>query len=323
MNAKIQKVIAAALCCAILAGCAADNNADSPAAESSLTETSEQPVQARVNSVTMEGQTLGMEKLSNARQLGGYVTEDGKMRVKSGVLLRTAKLCDASEADIQKLRDTYHLTDIIDMRATLEIENNPDPEIDGAKNTHIIIIDENGDAAASSSGVFTLTGGNYGEYMLELYRSGGLDENVYTDMFSSEAGVAGFREFVDMLLEHEDGAILWHCTSGKDRTGVGAVIILTLLGVDKETALQDFDLTNKFNEKTIAYMTSLVSELTDDKTEIEGVAALTGVSRSFMEKLFDLAESENGSMLEFLKAKLNITDEEITVLRSKYLEPIE
>ena len=152
MNAKIQKVIAAALCCAILAGCASNNSADSPADESSQTETSEQPVQARVNSVTMEGQTLGMEKLSNARQLGGYVTEDGKMRVKSGVLLRTAKLCDASEADIQKLRDTYHLTDIIDMRATLEIENDPDPEIDGAKNTHIIIIDENGDAAASSSG---------------------------------------------------------------------------------------------------------------------------------------------------------------------------
>ncbi len=319
MNKNFQKTIAAILCCTLLAGCnsAGAGTESAPAPEISQTES------IPANSVTVEGQTLGMEKLSNARQLGGYITEDGKMRVKNNILLRTAKLCDASEADIQKLKDTYHLTDIIDMRATLEIENNPDPEIEGANNTHIIIIDESGNAAASSSGVFTLTDGNYGEYMLELYRSGGLDENIYTDMFSSEAGVAGFRKFVDMLLEHDDGSILWHCTSGKDRTGVGAVIILTLLGVDKETALEDFDLTNKFNAKTIAYMTSLASELTDDQTEIDGVAALAGVSRPFMEKLFDLAESENGSMLEFLKAKLNITDEEITTLRAKYLEPVE
>ena len=65
------------------------------------------------------------------------------------------------------------------------------------------------------------------------------------------------------------------------------------------------------------------AELTDDQDEIEGVAMLTGVSRQLMENLFDRAESENGSMLEFLKAKLNITDDEIATLRSKYLEPAE
>ncbi len=331
MKEIFRKTAAAALCLAMLTGCAADKTiSENSAVSSDLTPTSEStaapsdeagtPDEIPENTLTVEGQTLGMEKLSNARQLGGYITEDG-MRVKDNILLRTGKLCDCTEADIERLRDVYHVTDVIDMRATSEIEDNPDPEIEGAENTHIIIIDESGNAAASSAGVFTGTNGDYGTYMLELYRSGGLNEDVYTEMFDSEAGLAGFREFVDKLLEHEDGAILWHCTSGKDRTGVGAVIILTLLGVDKETTLRDFDLTNQFNARTIAYITSLVSELTDDQAEIDGVAALTGVSRPFMEKLFDKAEAENGSMLEFLKAKLNITDDEINTLRSKYLEP--
>lgn len=330
MNKLFVKSTAALLCVALLAGCNASGKGGDSLGNSSDDKTvssvssqdkssSEVSDNVPANTVTVEGQTLGMEKLSNARQLGGYITTDG-LKVKDNVLLRTGKLGDCTEADIEKLRDVYHVTDIIDMRATTEIKDNPDPDIEGAENTHVIIIDESGNAAASSAGVFTGANGDYGKYMLELYRSGGLNENVYVDMFDSEAGIAGFRSFVDMLLNHDDGAILWHCTSGKDRTGVGAVIILTLLGVDKETALQDFELTNQFNAKTIAYMTSLASKLTDDQSEIDGVAALAGVSRPFMEKLFDKAEAENGSMLEFLKVKLNITDEEIAVLKSKYLE---
>ena len=128
---------------------------------------------------------------------------------------------------------------------------------------------------------------------------------------------------MDKLLAHEDGAFLWHCTGGKDRAGTAAVIALTLLGVDKETVLDDFELTNQFNAKSIEYMKSKAAELTDDQDEIDGVAMLTGVSRQLMENLFDRAESENGSMLEFLKAKLKITDDEIATLRSKYLEPAE
>ena len=347
MNSNIKKITAAVMCCVLLAGCQSNGTSSestsvtesvasvTEAATTAVTTTSaettsatEAPVEESapadpVNTVTVESQTLGMEKLGNARQLGGYLTTDG-MRVRRDVLLRTAKLSGGSEADIQKLHDVYNVTEVIDLRTTDEIASAPDPDIEGAANERVRILDESGDdSAAAMTGVYSQNSDNPAASLLEMYRSGILSDTMYTSMFDNETALKGYREFVDKLLAHEDGAILWHCTGGKDRAGTAAVIALTLLGVDKETVLDDFELTNQFNAKSIEYMKSKAAELTDDQDEIDGVAMLTGVSRQLMENLFDRAESENGSMLEFLKAKLNITDDEIATLRSKYLEPAE
>lgn len=348
MNSNIKKITAAVMCCILLAGCQSNGTSSestsvtesvasgTEATTTAVTTTSAEttsateapveeiaPAEAPVNTVTVESQALGMEKLGNARQLGGYLTTDG-MRVKRDVLLRTAKLSGGSEADIQKLHDVYNVTEVIDLRTTDEIASAPDPDIEGAMNERVRILDESGDdSAAAMTGVYSQNSDNPAASLLEMYRAGILSDTMYTSMFDNEVALKGYREFVDKLLAHEDGAILWHCTGGKDRAGTAAVIALTLLGVDKETALDDFELTNQFNAKSIEYMKSKAAEITDNQDEIDGVAMLTGVSRQLMENLFDRAESENGSMLEFLKAKLNITDDEITTLRSKYLEPAE
>lgn len=62
----------------------------------------EESVKDDNNQVTMEGQTLGLAEVENARQLGGYYTEDGR-RIKSNMLLRSAKLVKATDEDIKKL----------------------------------------------------------------------------------------------------------------------------------------------------------------------------------------------------------------------------
>jgi protein-tyrosine phosphatase len=313
MNNHFKRVTAAAMCCMLLAGC---QTYGAFAEETAVSE------EVSVNTITVESQTLGMEKLSNARQLGGYITEDG-MRVKSNVLLRSGKLSAASEADLQKLHDEYNVTEIIDLRTTDEIASAPDPEVEGAVNVRVQVIDENSDSSAAAMTAIYSNSDNPAAALIEMYRAGTLSDSMYIDIFDSEAGLAGYRAFVDELLNHEEGAILWHCTGGKDRAGTAAVVILTLLGVDKETVLDDFELTNQFNATSIEYMKSKAAELTDNEDEINGVATLTGVSRQLMENLFDYAEAESGSMLEFLKAKLNITDDEIATLRSKYLESAE
>ncbi len=310
MNSHFRRITATALCCMLLAGCQAYG---AFAEETAVT------AEASVNTVTLEGQTLGMEKLSNARQLGGYITEDG-MRVKSNVLLRSGKLSAASEADLKKLHDEYNVTEIIDLRTTDEIASAPDPEVEGAVNVRVKVLDESSDNASAAMTAIYSSSDNPAASLLEMVRAGTLSDTMYISALDCDAGIAGYRAFVDELLNHEEGAILWHCTGGKDRAGTAAVIILTLLGVDKETILDDFALTNQFNAASIAYMKSKAAELTDDENEINDVGTLTGVSRELMENLFDYAEAESGSMLAFLKAKLNITDDEIAALRSKYLE---
>lgn len=74
-------------------------------------------------------QSIGLEEIVNARELGGYVGADGR-KVKRGVLLRTGALSEISEADRRRLLEQYHLTDIIDFRTSFECEAAPDPEMD-------------------------------------------------------------------------------------------------------------------------------------------------------------------------------------------------
>ena len=64
-------------------------------------------------------QSIGLEEIVNARELGGYVGADGR-KVKRGVLLRTGALSEISEADRRRLLEQYHLTDIIDFRTSFE-----------------------------------------------------------------------------------------------------------------------------------------------------------------------------------------------------------
>lgn len=271
------------------------------------------------NEVTMEGQTLALAGVANARQLGGYRTEDGRT-VKKDVLLRTAKLADAAEEDIAALANRYHVTEVVDFRTAAEIAQAPNPEIPGAKNIEVPIISEDMyKTIASKSRAFYSEGMDRSQFALELHRAG-VFSAIYENMFETEMSLQGYREFLDLLLEHGDGAILWHCTSGKDRTGVGAMVILTLLGVDKETILQDYTLTNEFYRDEIEELREEVSLLTDDPGEVDGALNQYGVSRSFLEDLYARAENESGSMLEYLKAKLNITDDEIRTLQEKYLK---
>jgi deoxyadenosine/deoxycytidine kinase len=58
-------------------------------------------------------------------------------------------------------------------------------------------------------------------------------------MYLSQDGIEMFRGFFKELLDADGGAVLWHCVSGKDRTGNATMLLLTVLGVEKETIIQD------------------------------------------------------------------------------------
>lgn len=82
----------------------------------------------KMESITKESQSIKMEKLGNARELGGYVSQDGR-KVKRGLLLRSAKPVSASENDLNRLKNDFHLGTIIDFRMSYEREIEPNPQI--------------------------------------------------------------------------------------------------------------------------------------------------------------------------------------------------
>ena len=67
---------------------------------------------------------------------------------------------------------------------------------------------------------------------------------LYPSLVLSEFSQLQYATFMNLVLETEEGAILWHCSQGKDRTGIGAALILGALGADRATILADFDRSN-------------------------------------------------------------------------------
>lgn len=272
--------------------------------------------------VTKEAQALLVTGIENARQLGGYETADGR-HVKRDVLLRTAKLSDAPPEELAALKDIYHLGVVVDFRTLAEREGAPDPEIDGVDNIVLDVLDEGSrtGAGAAIAGIYENGGAEPAEVMLNIIRSGCVSERMYADMAFDPAAEKGFRDFFRILLENGGKkAVLWHCSGGKDRTGAAAVLLLLALGVNKETALRDFELTNEFLREKIAYMESRAAELTDDPEEIAWVKDLTGVNRKYMEKLLDTLEEKYGSQERYLTEGLGLDRAELEQLREMYLE---
>ena len=212
---------------------------------------------------------------------------------------------------------------MVDFRTLAEREGAPDPEIDGVDNIVLDVLDEGSrtGAGAAIAGIYENGGAEPAEAMLNIIRSGCVSERMYADMAFDPAAEKGFRDFFRILLENGgQKAVLWHCSGGKDRTGAAAVLLLLALGVNKETALRDFELTNEFLREKIAYMESRAAELTDDPEEIAWVKDLTGVNRKYMEKLLDTLEEKYGSQERYLTEGLGLDRAELEQLREMYLE---
>ena len=272
------------------------------------------------NVVTMESQTLGLEKVDNARQLGGYYTQDGR-KVKANMLLRSGKLINATEDDIAKLTDTYNLGTIVDLRTTSEIEQAPNPTIDGVEDIHVRILNEDTPTDANSAAMTKIYGSDPVDALIGMATDGTLSDDMYITTINSESAKKGFAEFFQILLDNEEGkAVLWHCTGGKDRTGTAAVLLLSALGVDEDTILDDFALTNEFLKSKIDYMGAEAAKKTDDQEIIDGVRTLTGVSRDFMKKMIDYLTDEYGSVENFIIEELNVSKDDIVKLQDMYLE---
>lgn len=271
-------------------------------------------------------QSLSLTGVDNARELGGYTTEDGKT-VKRGVLLRTAKLVNATEEDIARLLSAYHLAVDVDFRGDNEVGRAPDPVMEGVEYLNIHILDDSmGPSEELEAEIAALEAqGVEIDKITEIrlfMKYGGFTDQIYVDFLSSDVGKAGYSRFFQALLAlPEDGAILFHCSQGKDRTGCGAMLILFALGVDEETVMADFMLTNEYNAALIAEERQYLIENGVGEDELETfMKSMDQVFPEFMENAIQWMTEAYGSPLGYITGALGVTDEDIQLLRDHFLE---
>ena len=266
----------------------------------------------------MEIQEIKVPGGRNIRDLGQYITTDGK-KMKKGVLIRSARLDKMKPKNRNKFLESYNINTVIDFRNDIEIKEGNEVILDNKINhLHIPILSKAFFGISHEKKMSKATYKQSKENKDPLYIRNYM-VNMYKDIVFSEYSQEKFKEFFDVIL-NSNGPVLYHCTGGKDRTGLATVMLLAILGIDDEIILKDFAFINEVNRKKIEYMCAEASKYTQDNAELKQVEALAGVYSPYMQKVFDRAKAESGSILSFIQEKLGLTNQEIICLREKFLE---
>lgn len=262
--------------------------------------------------------SIHLHSIHNARELGGYITADGR-RITNGLLLRTSSLNGISDEDIRLLTDIYRVEHIIDFRMPMEIAGAEDPPINGAQYHHLDVIDLS--ALPPQEPEVDISSLDLIQVLKMSEEIGMLDENMYIGFLATEKSKKAYADFFRILLDSEPGrAVLWHCTSGKDRTGLAAMLLLSAFGVDEEQIVEDYLLTNEFNARRIeGTKQHLKAQGYDDALIEKAVIVFDAVDERFMRNALAWMKKEYGSVLAYIKDGLNISQNEIEKLKEEYL----
>ena len=265
----------------------------------------------------MSFKRLKFKKINNARDLGGLPAADGK-RIKYGKLIRSVRLYKLPASTVKRLKD-YGLTAVIDLRTDNERREKPRTEIAGVKYYDVPILTT---SAAAITGDKSMAQIIFSEskHLKEQY---GTADNymraMYTDVLFNEASVPKLRKFFDVLLA-EEGCVLWLCNQGKDRTGILAMLLESLLGVDEQLIISDYVASGRFlRHKRRLQKTAIFIVPCPLRIKLI-LNALINVKPRYITGAIDAIKEKYGSVTEYCKQVIKITDEEISALRNKYLE---
>ncbi|HWO77401.1 MAG TPA: tyrosine-protein phosphatase [Bacillus sp. (in: firmicutes)] len=243
----------------------------------------------------------------NFRDLGGYQTNDGRT-VKSGMLFRSGNLSRLTEADREIVKQ-LGIKKICDLRGMDEVERFPDPIFDDITWHHTPILSEEkmlGQVGDDTDFADQLRNTKPGELLMNL--------NHHMVTYKS-----AFQNVFKVLLTKPSQPLLFHCMAGKDRTGAVAAAILSILGVPREQILEDYLYTNETLEQMAENFTEIgYNNLPNIDQDV--LDALFEARAEYIHAFLDGIDTKYGNIDLYAKEMLNLSEEDIKVLKSQLLE---
>jgi protein-tyrosine phosphatase len=231
---------------------------------------------------------IPLQGVSNFRDLGGYAGDGGRP-LRWRRLFRSDHFGALTEADRAQLAP-LGIARSFDFRGVAERAATP-YQLPGVVQHPLSIeptvVQRLQDLAAAGTQVTVPV---VQDLMADLYRRLVLDQ------------AHRFAELFDQLLA-SDAPVVFHCTAGKDRTGVAAALILLALGVPRDVVLADYLLTNQQSE-----------------TPIEVLKVLWRVDDSFLAAALQAIDAQPGGLPAYLQQRLGLGPAALAALRARYLQ---
>lgn len=256
---------------------------------------------------------LPLKTVRNPRDLGGYVGFEGR-KIKKGRLLRTGKMSHLSAHDRQFL-ENYGVSKVIDLRSPLEIKKSPDDHLAGVQHYNI-----------SLSDVDNTQGGQrdlkkaFAVYRQDQYAGFRMMCRRYHDHVAKKHAQYALHQILELLAATKEGAVIYHCSEGKDRTGIVTMVILYLLGVDLETIRQDYLYSNYLLNSYRAVRDRWFKETGENLKFRANMRILGSVEDAFLDTALITVEEDFGGLDNYLQNQVGVTPDLRDALRELYLE---
>lgn len=235
----------------------------------------------------------------NFRDAGGYATSDGR-QVVTGKVYRSADISRLTDADLQTITDKRIHT-VIDFRGVKESAAAPDRLPSGVSYQ---LSPAGSDSIPSMQQIATLI--KQGDFLGSMYGEGGL--KYYGDRY---------RPLFQQLLALPDtAALLYHCTGGRDRTGMASALFLYALHVPQQTIEADFTASNVYLQPMHAQMFSRMAQAAG--MEEEQVRKAMELRPELLHSFFNAITAHYGSVENFMEKELGVGPKELAILRKKY-----
>lgn len=202
------------------------------------------------------GRAVPLVGTHNTRDLGGLPTRGGTVR--GHMVYRSGALCFIGSADVKTLQE-LHLHTIVDLRNPIEIQR------------------EGLDRAALLASVRRLS--------LPMSNSRGMGQEAYRYLLRENPGA--IRTFFVTLADETSYPLLFHCSAGKDRTGILTALLLLSLGTPRDAITDDY-LQSMRNSRGLEVHEQWLGEVysaVDKAGGIEPYLAKDGVTHETLERV--------------------------------------
>ncbi len=269
--------------------------------------------QSKSNSSSEPGLSLGIASVPNLRDLGGYETTNGATVV-HGLVYRSNQLAPISPEDMEKIAQ-LGLKNDYDLRTEAERTPVPDQLPPGVNNIWLDVL-KDATGSAPTNLLALLQNPKEGNKALGDGKIEAIFITSYREFVSLPSAKTAYHELFTSLADQNKLPALFHCTTGKDRTGWAAAALLTLLDVPKETVMKDY---LRSNDYILPLYKKVIDAFVDGGGEPSIPQAIFGVKVEYLDASFDEMETKYGTIENYFSEGLGIDAATQNALRDLYL----
>lgn len=265
----------------------------------------------------MHIEKLHLKKTKNMRDMGGFPAADGR-KIKHCRLIRSGRLYKLPKSTVKALAD-MNVDSVIDMRTEKEIEEHTPTILEGVNYYYIPLV------CTATPGI--TAEGSMARTMLRqskrIKEEFGTAERYIAQMYEyilfEPGSRAKLKEIFD-ILEREQNCVIFHCNSGKDRTGLLAMLIEGALGVDRELIVEDYMASRRFQlrRRTMQKIGLFIMPIPLRFKRL--LRAMMDTKPQYITDVLDEIDRRYGSITGYLKEGLGVDERQIAALKENYLE---